>query len=62
MSDLGKKEMFSFYLMTLENEIMMLFRNSKDSEVYRGGLRVIDRIKTDMHAASYSESRKNAKI
>jgi hypothetical protein len=62
LSDLAHQQMFSFYMMTLENEIMVLFRNGKDSEAYRGGLRVIDQIRKDMRKAAEAESKKNAKV
>ena len=48
LSSLGKNEKFWFYLMTLENEQLAMFRDGKGADIYRGGLRTIQKIKKDV--------------
>ena len=62
LSDLSKQQMFLFYLMTLENEIRVIFRNSKEGDNSKGALRIIDRIREDLKMAAFAESKKNAKV
>jgi hypothetical protein len=62
LSDLAKQQVFLFYLMTVENDVMFKFRDGKDSDVYRGALRAIDKIREDLRAASAAEGKKNAEV
>lgn len=53
LGNLYGNQSFAFYLLTLENEMVNLFRDGKGGEdIYRGGLRVIDKIRGDLRAAS----------
>jgi hypothetical protein len=58
LADLYHDKIVAFYLMAIENEIMKLFRDGKSEDIYRGGLRVIDRIKQDMTTAAVEVHKK----
>jgi hypothetical protein len=60
LSGLGKSEQFKFYLHTIENEILYNFVNGKGEDIYRGGLRVIQKIRIDIRDAEKSEGKTNA--
>jgi hypothetical protein len=62
LSDLGKQQMFAFYLMTLENSMMILFRTGKNAEQVKGAMEIIDHIREDMRTAWFAEGKKNAKV
>lgn len=51
LSDLGKSNYFMFYLHAIENELISSFTSGKESEIYKGGLKVIERIKKDIFQA-----------
>jgi hypothetical protein len=49
LAGLGKNEQFRFYIHNLENIILDEFRGGKEhSELYRGGLRIIQKIRDDI--------------
>ena len=52
LSELAKDQYLNFYFMALENETLALFRDGKGEEIYRGGLRMIDRIVKDLRLAA----------
>lgn len=61
LSDLHASQIFSFYLLALENEIVEMFRTGKGDEAYRGGLNAIRRIREDIKNA-YVSVRKHAEV
>ena len=59
LGTLGKNQFFLFYLTTLENELLGLFRDGKGEDIYRGGLRAVDRIRKDIALANSTDGIKN---
>lgn len=55
LSELGRNEYFSFYIQCIENELISGFVNGKESEIYKGGLKVAKRIKEDVKQALKNE-------
>ena len=64
LAKLGRDEYMPFYLLTLENDIFSKFVSGTGDEVYRGGLRVVQKIRADIRAAMADEEvkAKNAKV
>jgi len=55
LADIGKSDYMMFYLHCIENELIGGFINGKESDIYKGGLKVVNRIKTDIIQAVKSE-------
>jgi hypothetical protein len=65
LNDLFHDKIFSFYLMAMENDLFSLFRDGKGEDIYRGGMRAIDRIKQDMARAAadaHKEAKRNGQV
>ncbi len=60
LADMYYDKTFAFYLMAMENEMLALFRDGKGEDIYRGGLRVVSQIKSDINRAAV-DARKKAK-
>ena len=61
LASLSKNEYFMFYLFALENELLQSFVNGKESDIYKGGLKAIKRIKTDVLDAIRNDEIKRMK-
>lgn len=60
LSELYKNEYFLFYLHTIENELIVAFTNGKESDLYRGGLKAISRVREGIKDAYRFEEIKRA--
>lgn len=58
LAELGKNEYYLFYLLAIENELVESFINGKESDIYKGGLKAISRIKLDCLQAVKNEKMK----